>query len=195
MKKNLIGIILLYSLFIVVLLLGQCIPRTYIRKNVWKSYEIMKEEGMYAVGDGWTDAYFLNAAITRYDGNIFERAFSNAYMGKEGEYPLDGILYLFDEDLDKGDNSIILYPRYWVGSMFFIKFMLLLFDIRAIRVLLVLIILCLFIYSLKLIEEKCGLLVTIAFSTSFLVYDYIRIVECIAFFLMFLFVYWGSFVS
>ena len=71
MTKIYIFLIALYALFTIVLLSGHFVPRSFIKKNIQTSYEIMNDQGLYAEGlDTFTDALFLNAAITRYDGNI-----------------------------------------------------------------------------------------------------------------------------
>lgn len=75
----------LLVLYVILLMAGQAIPRRLLLDNVQKSYLQLEKQGLYYEGipgaswDNWTDSYFMNSAVTEYDGTLLQKAVANAY--------------------------------------------------------------------------------------------------------------------
>lgn len=68
----------LIALYVILLMAGQAIPRGLLLDNVQKSYLQLEKQGLYyeripgASWDNWTDSYFMNVAVTEYDGTLLQ---------------------------------------------------------------------------------------------------------------------------
>lgn len=134
-----VGIIVAYIAF---LMLGQAIPRELVLENAQKSYEQIRRQGLYyepiqgAGWDNWTDAYFINAAVTEYDGNLLKKAVANAYTtkseldGNDKLSVIDDIRFAFEGDVEA---VVKPYSRYWAGILTVYKFLLVFMPVNGIR--------------------------------------------------------------
>lgn len=124
------------------LMLGHAIPRSWMIENAQEAYEMYQSSGAYSsvtVGtfwDNWTDMYFVNTAVTEFDGNLLQKAIANACtcIGKLGG---EDILASLDAALkgESGEN-IVLYSRYWAGNMTLYKILLIFTSMTGIRTIL-----------------------------------------------------------
>lgn len=83
------------------LVIGRLIPTEFVRDNAEESYQRLEKEGAYfsptagVFFDNWTDAYYINNAVTQSD-DIFKGALANKYTESEEfspDYnpPIEGI--------------------------------------------------------------------------------------------------------
>jgi len=129
-----LGIIILY---VVILMIGQAIPREWIADNVQASYQELGELGTYftvvdgATWDNWTDAILLNSTVTEYEGTLLEKALANAYTIQ----PEGGIVdYIYYAIFPNEESIVYPYSRYWVGNLTLYKLLLIFMPISGIRV-------------------------------------------------------------
>lgn len=141
---------LLLAIYLLILIIGQSIPKEWVVENAAKSYETLKAQGFYGeivkdiCWDNWTDSYFINAAVTDYDGNIFERAIANAYTvaSRYENEPIEGIRYAIASE--GKETYQVAYSRYWAGGSTLVKILLLFTDISGIRSIVLMVALVLF---------------------------------------------------
>ena len=170
-RKAIIGVMVLFAVYIAWLMLGDCIPRELLKENVEISGKELQEQGEYPEhsGGGWdnyTDAFFINSIMTRYSDSPFKNAIANAYT-KASVY---GDVSSHFEALYNGqfdDGEIDFYSRYWAGSKTLYAFLLLLMPLSGIRVFLLLVTIVLLLITCFCIFKTNGVVSAIVFAGLF----------------------------
>lgn len=182
-----IGLVIFYVIFLVI---GQAIPREKVLDNVEQSYKQLKEIGLYfevvdgAGWDNWTDTYFINSAVTEYNGNLLQKAIANAYTSVRGNDEsgeanvIDDIKYAIDKDVNA---SIKSYSRYWAGMLTIYKILLIFMPINGIRTFSLGIVLVLFSASSVYIYKIVGKNGLIPYVISMVIALYIPQSMCLVF--------------
>lgn len=174
-------------IYVAVLMLGQAIPKEWVYENVVKSYKQLDEIGLYydvvegAQWDNWTDTYFLNAAITQYDGNLLEQALANSYtvsVNTDRKVLDDLSAAIYPQE----QLGLASYSRYWAGNLTFYKILLIFMPISGIRNILLCITIALFIFAIINIYKLLGYKGIIPFLFSILASKYIPLSMCLTFF-------------
>ncbi|MBD5469541.1 MAG: hypothetical protein HDR19_00055 [Lachnospiraceae bacterium] len=179
-----LGLIIFYIAFLV---LGQAIPRRLVVDNALASYNELNSQGLYfkvvdgASWDNLTDSFFINTAVTEYDGNLLEKAIANAYTTMENngwKSVLEGIMYSVD-----GDENVIIkpYSRYWVGMVTIYKVLLIFMPISGIRTFIFGITIVLFAMAILNVYKMLGMRGLIPFLTSVILALYIPQAICLVF--------------
>jgi len=180
----------LIALYVVLLMAGQAIPRRLVLDNVEKSYLQLKEQGLYYEGkfgaawDNWTDSYFMNSAVTEYDGTLLQKAIANAYttyseMDESGSTnTIDDVKYALEQD---GNAVIKPYSRYWVGMLTVYKILLLFMPVNGIRVLMFAIVAALFLASAVGVYRMLGAKGLVPYVVSVAVAAYFPQALCLVF--------------
>ncbi len=157
-----VGLLVLY---VVLLMAGQAIPRRLVLDNVRESYLQLEKQGLYYEGipgaswDNWTDSYFMNSAVTEYDGTLLQKAIANAYttyseLDESGSTnTIDDVRYALDQD---SDAIVKPYSRYWVGMLTLYKILLLVMPINGIRTLMFVVAAALFLASAAGVYKMLG---------------------------------------
>ena len=182
-----LGLIVLY---VILLMAGQAIPRRLGLDNVQKSYLQLEKQGLYYEGipgaswDNWTDSYFMNAAVTEYDGTLLQKAVANAYttyseLDESGSTnTIDDVKYALEQD---GDAIVKPYSRYWVGMLTLYKMLLLVMPINGIRILMFVIMTVLFLVSAVGVYKMLGAKGLLPYLVSVLVAAYFPQALCLVF--------------
>lgn len=182
-----IGLMVIY---VVLLMAGQAIPRRLVLDNVQKSYLQLEALGLYYEGipgaswDNWTDSYFMNAAVTEYDGTLLQKAIANAYttyseLDESGSTnTIDDVNYALKQD---SDAIVKPYSRYWVGMLTVYKVLLLVMPINGIRTLMFVIAAALFLASAVGVYKMLGAKGLIPYVVSVLVAAYFPQALCLVF--------------
>lgn len=181
------GLIILYVIFLMV---GQMIPRRLIMDNAIQSYNQLKQLGLYFTGidgagwDNWTDTFFINSAVTEYDGDLLQRAIANAYttfseLDDSGSANvIDDIKYALDND---GTAEIKPYSRYWAGMMPIYKVLLIFMPVNGIRTLVFGVAIVLFTVSVLCVYKTLGVKGLIPYLVSVVIAQYIPQAMCLVF--------------
>ena len=181
------GVILaIICIYVGSLMLGQAIPKELVFKNVVESYEELDKMGLYydivegAQWDNWTDTYFLNAAITQYDGNILKKALANSYTTSKNseKLVLDSLSAAIHEDEKDGIAS---YSRYWAGNLTLYKILLIFVPISGIRNILLSVSILLFVFASINMYKILGYKGVIPFLLCVLACKYIPLSMCLTF--------------
>lgn len=179
------GLIIIYTVF---LMAGELIPRRLMTGNAMKSYSQLKSLGLYFEGidgadwDNWTDSYFINSAVTEYNGNLLQKAMANAYTA-------------FDEPDDSGSVNVInnikaavkgggvveSYSRYWVGMLTIYKLLLIFMPINGIRTLVFGIAVILFALSAICVYKRLGAKGLVPYLVSVVIAQYMPQAMCLVF--------------
>lgn len=170
-RKAIIGVMVLFAVYITWLMLGDCIPRELLKENVEISGKELQEQGEYPEhrGGGWdnyTDAFFINSIMTRYSDSPFKNAIANAYT-KASVY---GDVSSHFEALYNGqfdDGEIDFYSRYWAGSKTLYAFLLLLMPLSGIRVFLLVVTIALLLAACFCIYRTNGIISALVFAGLF----------------------------
>lgn len=125
LASSLVAVLLLFAVY--------SIPVEKLTKNARESCDILLQEGSYKKFfknesyqlDNFTDSVMLNEAIYKYDGSSIGASMLN-YIGG---FDVDGL-----NNYLNGSNYSYSYSRYWHGYLIFLKPLLLLFNIRGIRI-------------------------------------------------------------
>lgn len=180
----------LIALYVILLMAGQAIPRGLLLDNVQKSYLQLEKQGLYyeripgASWDNWTDSYFMNAAVTEYDGTLLQKAIANAYttyseLDESGSTnTIDDVKYALEQD---SDAIVKPYSRYWVGMLTFYKILLLVMPINGIRILMFVIMTVLFLVSAVGVYKMLGAKGLIPYLVSVLVAAYFPQALCLVY--------------
>ncbi len=182
-----IGILgILVCSYILLLMIGQAIPKERVFNNVKKSYESIDEIGLYfnvvegAQWDNWTDTYFLNAAVTEYDGNLLEKALANAYTVSVNSERR--VIDDLSASINNGEKAgISLYSRYWAGNLTLYKILLMFMPIEGIRNLLLAVTLLLFLFASINIYRLLGYKGAVPFILCIIACKYIPLSMCLTF--------------
>lgn len=143
-KTSVLTICITISACILLSIIGQLLPISVINKNVTKSKVSFSSKVSYSKDianyistqqDDFTDAILLTTA--GYSGNesAVEKALAN-YRMVSGD-PCESLKAYAPKSFDVPDSEMqkISYARYWIGSVFFIKLLLLFFDYSGIQML------------------------------------------------------------
>lgn len=182
-----VGLLVLY---VVLLMAGQAIPRRLVLDNVRESYLQLEKQGLYYEGipgaswDNWTDSYFMNSAVTAYDGTLLQKAIANAYttyseLDESGSAnTIDDVRYALEQDT----NAVIKpYSRYWVGMLTVYKILLLFMPINGIRTLMFAVAAALFLVSAVGVYKMLGAKGLVPYVASVAVAAYFPQALCLVF--------------
>lgn len=182
-----VGLLVLY---VVLLMAGQAIPRRLVLDNVRESYLQLEKQGLYYEGipgaswDNWTDSYFMNSAVTAYDGTLLQKAIANAYttyseLDESGSAnTIDDVKYALEQDT----NAVIKpYSRYWVGMLTVYKILLLFMPINGIRTLMFVVAAALFLVSAVGVYKMLGAKGLVPYVASVAVAAYFPQALCLVF--------------
>ncbi len=182
-----VGLLVLY---VVLLMAGQAIPRRLVLDNVRESYLQLEKQGLYYEGipgaswDNWTDSYFMNSAVTAYDGTLLQKAIANAYttyseLDESGSAnTIDDVRYALEQDT----NAVIKpYSRYWVGMLTVYKILLLFMPINGIRTLMFAVAAALFLVSAVGVYKMLGAKGLVPYVVSVAVAAYFPQALCLVF--------------
>ena len=139
------------------LIVGKIIPVEWVKENAEKSYLKYEKEGKYLTStsevffDNYTDAYFINGAVTSVEENVLVEALANHFTESENynpdnEPPIKGIHYASTDVVSDDDGAKIIiwnYDRYWAGLTVVIKILLIFFSLAEIRDILIFVIISL----------------------------------------------------
>lgn len=179
-------IILVFSFYILWLMLGQAIPKELIMENVNTSYETLQAEGYYfspvkgAEWDNFTDTILINSTITSYNGNLFEKALANAYTLSDQEDA--SIMEGLEAAISGAEGAQVQeYSRYWVGSLTLMKLLLIFMPLNDIRSLLLMLTITLFAWVCLQISRYLGKSGVASFIAAVLLGQFIPLSMCIVF--------------
>lgn len=192
------GIVFLILIFIFnfLLFISSLFPSDIIRENVEESSEKLSKEGnLYKifkysdiVNNNYTDALMINEAYSIDNTNpIYSYMTVRKNYNKEitknsmkdiseelisinsSEYDPVGEL---EEFLNGNIDTSVNYARYWHGYLPVIRTLLIFFNVTEIRIILLIIFIILFIWLIKLIKEKLGIIISIIFAISLILQGY-----------------------
>lgn len=138
-KKQLLAICAVISACILLTVIGQCLPISAISKNIMRSKTSFSQKVSYPKGianyissqlDDFTDAIILTTAGYSGEESAVDRAFSNYRV-----YAGDSCESLQAYGTDTAEVSKTDYARYWLGSVFFVKLLLMFLDYSGIQML------------------------------------------------------------
>jgi hypothetical protein len=170
-------------------MLGQAIPKDMVWDNVVKSYYEIIGEGTYptivegASWDNWTASIVLNSTVTKYNGNLLERALANAYTIKVDESG-DSVAMLdcFQAAISGDEDAFVYsYSRYWVGNLTIFKFLLMFMSLKGIRSLMFMVVIIMLSITVINIYKAIGAKGVVPFIVAILAAMFIPISLCIIF--------------
>jgi hypothetical protein len=187
--RYLVGVVIVFSLYVVILMIGHAIPKNLIWNNVVESYSEIEKEGIYpeivegASWDNWTAAILLNSTVTEYGGNLLEQALANAYtVGLDESGKGVAILDCFKAVISNDENIVLnSYSRYWVGELTLYKILLIFTSLKGIRGLLLITVIILLSITVINIYKAGGGKGIIPFLAAILASAYIPISMCLIF--------------
>lgn len=195
LKYSIIFIIILL-IFNLLLFTSSLYPSKIIERNVKKSSQILTEEGnLYeffewsdVVNNNYTDALMINEAYSidntnpLYSYMSVRKNFNKEITKKQLKDTQEELISINSEDYDpvgeleqfvNGNiDTSINYARYWHGYLPILRALLIFFDITGIRKMLLIIFIILFIWLIKLMKEKIGIMVSIIFAIALILEGY-----------------------
>ena len=187
----------LLLIFIFLLFISSLFPSSIIEKNIKESSKILTKEGnlyqffdwSHIVNNNYTDVLMINEAYSidyknplysclsvrkNYNENITKNSLTDqngdsVSLNNAEDYDPVGELADF---LDGNIDTSVTYARYWHGYLPILRTLLIFFNISEIRIILLIVFIFLFIWLLKLIKDKIGLLETGIFAISLILYSY-----------------------
>lgn len=170
-----LAFVVLVITFISLITSVNCIPSESFKTNIYESYQILKEEGIYPrmAGnlfwqlDNFTDAIMLNEAYTCSDKEPFEAALLSNYAVKSEDS--DIILYNPDET---NFLKTVSYARYWHGYLISLKPLLCFFNYKEIRIFNYIIFSFLLTLLCFLLYKKLPKIYCISFIISLLIFQF-----------------------
>lgn len=187
----------LLLIFIFLLFISSLFPSSIIEKNIKESSKILTEEGnlyqffdwSHVVNNNYTDVLMINEAYSidnknplysclsvrkNYNENITKNSLTDqngdsVSLNNAEDYDPVGELAEF---LDGNIDTSVTYARYWHGYLPILRTLLIFFNVSEIRIILLIIFVFLFIWLLKLIKNKIGLLESGIFAISLILYSY-----------------------
>lgn len=192
------GIIFLILIFIFnfLLFISSLFPSEMISENVKESSKILSKEGnLYQVfkysnveNNNYTDALMINEAYSIDNTNPiysymaarknYEKGLTRKSM-KDTQEELISVnskdydpVGELEEFLNGNINTSINYARYWHGYLPALRPLLIFFNISEIRKILLIIFIVLFIWLIKLIKDKIGIIEAIIFAISLILEEY-----------------------
>lgn len=148
--------------YIVLLMLSKTIPISRVWDNVNASYHLLEKEGIYfsdssyggTFFDNYTDALWLNTAISQYSENLFVDIIANGYVCPD-EATEDNPIEWLGAALNK-ENEMKEYSRYWSGFQVFYRVLLVFMSLGEIRRFLFILTFCLVCAIIIKIKEDLG---------------------------------------
>lgn len=183
-------------IFFSLLLVSSLFSSSMIEHNVIKSSITLSKEGnIYkffpwsrVVNNNYTDVLMINEAYSIDNKNPLYSCMSVRKNYKESitkyscsditgdSISLNSLRYdpvgELSEFLNGNIDTSITYARYWHGYLPILRVLLIFFDISEIRMILLIIFVILFVWLLKLIKDKIGLIEAIIFALSLMLYSY-----------------------
>lgn len=199
MKKIIKYVLVFLSLLLIffsLLLVSSLFPSSMIEHNVIKSSVTLSKEGnIYkffpwsrVVNNNYTDVLMINEAYSIDNKNPLYSCMAVRKNYKESvtkyscsditgdSISLNSLRYdpvgELSEFLNGNIDTSITYARYWHGYLPILRVLLIFFDISEIRMILLIIFVILFVWLLKLIRDKIGLIEAIIFALSLMLYSY-----------------------
>lgn len=199
MKKIIKYVLVFLSLLLIffsLLLVSSLFSSSMIEHNVIKSSITLSKEGnIYkffpwsrVVNNNYTDVLMINEAYSIDNKNPLYSCMAVRKNYKESvtKYSCSDITgdsislnsFRYDpvgelsEFLNGNIDTSITYARYWHGYLPILRVLLIFFDISEIRMILLIIFVILFVWLLKLIKDKIGLIEAIIFALSLMLYSY-----------------------
>ena len=183
LKIFLLIIVLIFS-FLLLLSLSALIPSNLIESNTVRSLNILKKEGYFPeikkdfLLDNYTDAIMLNTAISvdntePFKSIILDRRNYSAdrineinfkKYGNENESPIQDL----EDTLNDENKEYFEYSRYWHGYLIYLRPLLLIGDYSIVRLILLIIINLLSIYTFYLIYKNINIKSAIIFMVALL---------------------------
>lgn len=199
MKKIIKYVLVFLSLLLIffsLLLVSSLFSSSMIEHNVIKSSITLSKEGnIYkffpwsrVVNNNYTDVLMINEAYSIDNKNPLYSCMAVRKNYKESvtkyscsditgdSISLNSLRYdpvgELSEFLNGNIDTSITYARYWHGYLPILRVLLIFFDISEIRMILLIIFVILFVWLLKLIRDKIGLIEAIIFALSLMLYSY-----------------------
>ena len=152
--------------YIANILMASAIPVDYVRANLSEAYQVFVKEGLYpnAFGnnlgfyDNFTDVITCNIILNQNNEHIIQSGVANNFVRNEGENVIDA----FGRALEEGGTTQP-YSNFWLGSILFIKLMLIFFDWGEIRYLIFVLTMILHIALAILLNNKINMRAMLAY--------------------------------
>lgn len=198
---------IMICVFLTLLVLTSMIPSEYIRENVIDSSELLSQEGNkrkinipmkgLVQFDNYTDALMINTAYSidsstplysslvarkNYIPNVTEQIYEDisgelkSASKYEEEYNPVGEL---KDTLNGEVKESFEYARYWHGYLCVLRPLLLVLNLKLIRILIMIILILLAVFFLKNIHKKLGIVYSILFLVGFIGVEYFYMGESI----------------
>lgn len=191
---NFVTIFCIVSISLIVLLFLSClIPSNRLKQNVYETSQIIKEEKWIKtigskVSDNFTEELMTNMAYSidskdpiysmflsrrnyvpgvtqnTYEDTSQELQVATDFDGIDGETELEKIIN--NKNIDSYE-----YARYWHGYLVYFRPLLILFNIKGIRIILELIVLATTAYMIYLVTKKTNYINMLIFVVAFLGID------------------------
>ena len=181
-KKIFFSYFFLLAFFLVSMFLTCLIPSSFLSKNIGKSVETLKKEGMYpSFGVSWrkialdnfTDSLMLNTAYSVDSGNPFRSSLVNIrYDGDEDS--LNQVVNLEKLYLH-GKVHVEGYERYWHGYLIYLRPLLVFFSYSQIRIIITFLLISAFYFLIYISWKKLGKQVAIPLIFGFVAVDFFYI--------------------
>jgi hypothetical protein len=185
--RNIIIIYLvLITAFVTSMFLSYTIPTRLIKDHVSGSISLFSKEGMHPtinLGfkktklDNFTDMLMLNMAVSPIKGNYLNESLNNKLSQIPPKIQGTDIdqLQSLKSSVNGKSNSIISYARYWHGYQIFLKPELVLLTYKQIRVVNMILLYILFLYTIFIVYKKLGLITAVLFTYSMLMVDILAV--------------------
>lgn len=190
MKKRLLrycivflSLIACYFLF---MLLGCLIPDKPVQRNIARSVPVFMHQGDYPCAiiakpeckmDNFTDALILNMTYHISRDSLKTSLLLNPYTFND--------IYMnvnLEKTVERAPSSVTYYARYWHGSSFLMRFLLLFGNYEHIRQFLYVISMVLLLCAATLLYRETGLGVTLYFFSGFMLLHGFTTQMCLQFF-------------
>lgn len=194
-KYGIVFVILIF-IFNFLLFISSLFPSEIIRENVKESSEVLSEEGnLYLISEyfdvennNYTDALIINEAYSIdntdpiYSYMAVRKNYNKAITRNQMKDTAEELISLNSKDYDpvgeleeflNGNiDTSINYARYWHGYLPVYRTLLIFFNISEIRKVLLIIFIILFVWLIKLIKNKIGIIESIIFAISLIFEGY-----------------------
>lgn len=194
--KYVIVFVILIFIFNFLLFISSLFPSEIIRENVKESSEVLSEEGnLYLISEyfdvennNYTDALIINEAYSIdntdpiYSYMAVRKNYNKAITRNQMKDTAEELISLNSKDYDpvgeleeflNGNiDTSINYARYWHGYLPVYRTLLIFFNISEIRKVLLIIFIILFVWLIKLIKNKIGIIESIIFAISLIFEGY-----------------------
>lgn len=172
-----------YFLF---MLLGCLIPDKPVQRNIARSVPVFMHQGDYPYAviakpeckmDNFTDALILNLTYHISRDSLKTSLLLNPYTFND--------IYMnvnLEKTVERATSSMTYYARYWHGSSFLMRFLLLFGNYEHIRQLLYVISMALLLGAATLLYREAGLGITLYFFSGFMLLHGFTTQMCLQFF-------------